>query len=151
MREGDGELVARLRICLDSVGVGLSCLVSQAMTLLMKRSLLTQLGWALALLGSAFADEAKSAAEVARAAGLNVEVLQSLDLALQRQVDNKNVSGAIAMIGREGKTGYYETFGKPEIEGDAPRIRETISLFYPSTRPEDSRAGKGGSLGRSVE
>ena len=135
MREGDGELVARLRICLDSVGVGLSCLVSQAMTLLMKRSLLTQLGWALALLGSASADGARSAADVARAAGLDVEVLPSLDLALQRQVDKKNVSGVIAMIGREGKIGYYETFGKRVIEGDAPMTRETLFRIYSMTKP----------------
>lgn len=135
MQEGDGELVARLRICLDSVGVGPSCLVSQAMTRLMKKSILTQLGWALALLGSASADGARSAADVARAAGLNVEVLQSLDLALQRQVDKKNVSGVIAMIGREGKIGYYETFGKRVIEGDAPMTRETLFRIYSMTKP----------------
>ena len=113
----DGELIARLRICLDSVGGGPSCLVSQAMTGLMKRSLLTQLGWALVLLGSASADGAKGAAEVTRAAGLNVEVLQALDLALQKKADKKNVSGVIAMIGREGKIGYYDP-SRPEGDQD---------------------------------
>jgi len=48
---------------------------------------------------------------------LNVEVLQALDLALQKKADKKNVSGVIAMIGWEGKIGYYDP-SRPEGDQD---------------------------------
>lgn len=120
--EGERGILLRMRedasepARLNSASVGPSCLVSQTMTGLMKSPLLTQLGWDLVLLGSASADRAKGAAEVARAAGLNVEVLQALGLALQKEVDKKNASG---VIGREGKIGYYDP-SRPE--GDQGRF-----------------------------
>jgi len=71
----------------------------------------------------------------ARAAGLNIEALQSLDLAMQKQVDEQHVSGVIGLIGRDSKIGYHEAFGNRVVEKKTPMTKDTLFRIYSMTKP----------------
>lgn len=71
----------------------------------------------------------------AKAAGLDSKTLHALDAAMQKQVDDKRVSGVIALIARHGRIGYYETFGHRVIERDAPMTKDTLFRIYSMTKP----------------
>ena len=71
----------------------------------------------------------------AKAANLDIEVLHTLDTAMQKQVDNKQVSGVIGLIARHGKIGYFETFGQRVREEDAPMTKDTLFRIYSMTKP----------------
>jgi hypothetical protein len=45
-------------------------------------------------------------------AALKPDVLAKLDIALQQAVANKDVSGVIGLINRNGERGYFEAFGR---------------------------------------
>ena len=79
--------------------------------------------------------EPRSHGAEARAANLDIKTLRALDLAMQKQVDNKHVSGVIGIIGRHGKIGYYEAFGQRVIEDKAPMTKETLFRIYSMTKP----------------
>lgn len=85
------------------------------------------------------ADEASSFAARphphAEAAGLKPEVLQSLDAALQAQVEDGHVSGVIGLISGQGTIGYYETFGQRVLDPAAPMDRETLFRLFSMTKP----------------
>ncbi len=71
----------------------------------------------------------------AKAANLDIKTLQALDLAMQKQVDDKSVSGVIGLVARHGKIGYYETFGQRVIETGAPMTKDTLFRIYSMTKP----------------
>lgn len=73
--------------------------------------------------------------EEAKAAKLDPKALEELDVAMQKEVDSKHVSGVIGIIARHGKIGYYETFGQRVIEKGAPMTRETLFRIYSMTKP----------------
>lgn len=56
--------------------------------------------------------------EDARAAGLNPAVLSRLDLAMQLAVANKEVAGIVGLVFRNGHRGYFEAFGKQDLEAN---------------------------------
>ena len=73
-------------------------------------------------------------AVAAKAARLDARELQALDIAMQKQVDDKHVSGVIAMIARGEKIGYLEAFGQRDIGNNAPMtnaIRRTTAHQRP--------------------
>ena len=71
----------------------------------------------------------------AKAANLNISVLQSLDAALQKQVDDKQVSGVIGLIARHGKIGYFEVFGQGVLEDEVPLTKKSLFRIYSMTKP----------------
>jgi CubicO group peptidase (beta-lactamase class C family) len=71
----------------------------------------------------------------AKAAKLDIKTLQELDIAMQKQVDDKHVSGVIGLIARHGKIGYYETFGQRVMKNNAPMTKETLFRIYSMTKP----------------
>ncbi len=71
----------------------------------------------------------------ADAANLDIKALQALDIAMQKQVDDKHVAGVIGLIARHGKIGYYETFGQRVIARDAPMTKDTLFRIYSMTKP----------------
>ena len=71
----------------------------------------------------------------AKAANLDIKTLQALDIAMQKQVDNKHVSGVIGLIARHDKIGYYETFGQRVIENNTPMTKDTLFRIYSMTKP----------------
>jgi len=71
----------------------------------------------------------------AKAAQLDVKTLQALDAALQKQVDDKQVSGVIGLIARHGKIGYFEAFGNGLLEDDVPMTKDSLFRIYSMTKP----------------
>lgn len=69
------------------------------------------------------------------AAGLKPEVLQSLDAALQQQVDDSHVSGVIGYISGNGKVGYFESFGQRVIEPAAAMEKDSLFRIFSMTKP----------------
>ena len=84
---------------------------------------------------TAEAAEPRSHGAEAKAANLDVKTLEALDIAMQKQVDEKQVSGVIGLISRHGKIGYYESFGQRVIETNAPMTKETLFRIYSMTKP----------------
>ena len=70
-----------------------------------------------------------------RAAKLDVKALLSLDAAMQKQVDDKHVSGVICIISRHGRVGYCEAFGSRVIETKRPMTKDTLFRIYSMTKP----------------
>lgn len=56
--------------------------------------------------------------------GLKADVLARLDAALQRAVENHEVSGVIGLIHRNGQRGYFESFGWQDIEAREPMPKD---------------------------
>ena len=71
----------------------------------------------------------------AKVANLDVKTLEALDIAMQKQVDDKHISGVIGLIARHGKIGYYEAFGQRVIERNAPMTKDTLFRIYSMTKP----------------
>jgi len=79
--------------------------------------------------------QARSHGKAAREASLKVEALQELDLAMEKEIREKKVSGVIGLIGRKGKVGYYETFGQRHLEKDVPMTKDSLLRIYSMTKP----------------
>lgn len=71
----------------------------------------------------------------AKAAGLKPEVLRELDAAMQRQVNEGQISGVLAMVYRHGTMGYDESFGYRAIGRQAPMDHQTLFRIYSMTKP----------------
>ena len=66
----------------------------------------------------------------ADSADLKLEAVRRLDQAMQKEIDEKQVSGVIALIGRKGRVEYYKAFGPRRIEQEvamSSRCRRTRS------------------------
>jgi CubicO group peptidase (beta-lactamase class C family) len=72
--------------------------------------------------------------------GLAGERLERIDRVLQQYVDEKRVAGASALIARNGKVGYFETFGMRDVENNLPMEEDTIFRIYSMTKPITSTA-----------
>lgn len=68
-------------------------------------------------------------------AGLKTEALVKLDAALQRAVENHEVSGVIGLIHRNGQRGYFESFGWQDIEAQKPMARDAIFRLKSMSKP----------------
>ena len=79
--------------------------------------------------------QARSHGKAAREASLKVEALQELDLAMEKEIREKKVSGVTGLIGRKGKVGYYETFGQRHLEKDVPMTKDSLLRIYSMTKP----------------
>jgi CubicO group peptidase (beta-lactamase class C family) len=67
--------------------------------------------------------------------GLNPDVLAQLDIALQQAVANKEVSGVIGLIHRNGHRGYFEAFGWQDIEAQKPMPKDAIFRLQSMSKP----------------
>ena len=68
-------------------------------------------------------------------AGLKLEVLAKLDLALRQAAANKEVSGVIGLIHRNGQRGYFEAFGFQDIEAGKPMPNDAIFRLKSMSKP----------------
>jgi CubicO group peptidase (beta-lactamase class C family) len=80
-----------------------------------------------------------AAAELSRAApaeiGLDAAVLATISEEMQRKVDARDVAGIVAVIGRHGRIGYFETFGFRDIEAGAAMPEDAIFRLQSMTKP----------------
>jgi CubicO group peptidase (beta-lactamase class C family) len=71
----------------------------------------------------------------AKQAGLNVDVLAKLDAAMQLSVERREVSGIVGLIYRNGRRGYFESFGWLDIESQKPMPKDAIFRLKSMTKP----------------
>lgn len=71
----------------------------------------------------------------ARAAGLTEAGAARISRVIAREIANKRVPGAVAMIGRGGRVGYFQAHGKLTPEGDAPMTLDSLFRIYSMTKP----------------
>ena len=69
------------------------------------------------------------------AAGLSSERVKELTVAFQNGVDKKEIPGAVILIARHGKIGYFEAFGYRDREAGAPMSRDAIFRIASMTKP----------------
>jgi CubicO group peptidase (beta-lactamase class C family) len=67
--------------------------------------------------------------------GLSAERLARIGQALELNIDRGRVPGAVALIARGGKIGYFESFGRRDPAAEAPMARDTIFRIYSMTKP----------------
>jgi CubicO group peptidase (beta-lactamase class C family) len=86
-------------------------------------------------------NQAVRATETARAMadpsglGLSDSGLDRLRQVLRREIDEKRLPGAVAMIARQGKLGFLETFGAQDPGTGVPMRTESIFRIYSMTKP----------------
>ena len=86
-------------------------------------------------------NQAVRATETARATadpsglGLSDSGLDRLRQVLRREIDEKRLPGAVAMIARQGKLGFLEAFGAQDPGTGAPMRTESIFRIYSMTKP----------------
>jgi CubicO group peptidase (beta-lactamase class C family) len=71
----------------------------------------------------------------ARAAGLTEHGVARMSRVLQREIANKRVPGAVAMVGRGGRVGYFQAHGRLTPEGEAPMSLDSLFRIYSMTKP----------------
>jgi CubicO group peptidase (beta-lactamase class C family) len=79
--------------------------------------------------------QTRSHEQAAQDAGLGVEALNGMDVAMQKQIDDKHVAGVVGLIGRQGKVGYFEAFGYRNIKQDKPMTKDALFRIYSMTKP----------------
>jgi CubicO group peptidase (beta-lactamase class C family) len=67
--------------------------------------------------------------------GLSSAALGRLSAALQERVAKGHLPGAVALVARHGKIGWFEAFGKQDPTGDAPMAKDSIFRIYSMTKP----------------
>ncbi len=72
--------------------------------------------------------------------GLSAAALARLGGVLESEVQRGRVPGAVAMIARRGRIGYFESFGRQDPAADTPMARDTIFRIYSMTKPITSLA-----------
>jgi CubicO group peptidase (beta-lactamase class C family) len=71
----------------------------------------------------------------AKAAGWKPDVLEKIDVEMQRHVAAPDVAGIVALISRHGKIGYCEAFGMQDREANKPMPKDAIFRLYSMTKP----------------
>lgn len=69
------------------------------------------------------------------AAGLSAERLKEVSAAFQAGVDKREIPGAVILIARHGKTGYFEAIGYRDRETGAAMNRDAIFRIASMTKP----------------
>jgi CubicO group peptidase (beta-lactamase class C family) len=67
--------------------------------------------------------------------GLSVERLDRLSSVLQSEVARGRVPGAVALIARNGRVGYFESFGQRDPAAGTPMAKDSIFRIYSMTKP----------------
>lgn len=66
--------------------------------------------------------------------GMSSDRLQFLTATLQEYVDNGQLSGAVALVARRGKIAYLKSFGKRDMENEAPMLDNSIFRIASQTK-----------------
>ena len=67
-------------------------------------------------------------------AGLSKERLDRIGQVMQQHVANHKIAGAIGLIARRGKIGYFESWGMMDKEGGKPMRKDAIFRIYSMTK-----------------
>jgi CubicO group peptidase (beta-lactamase class C family) len=78
---------------------------------------------------------AATAVDDPRGLGLSANGLERLRQVLRREIEQKRLPGAVAMIARQGKLGFLEAFGMQDPAAGTPMQIESIFRIYSMTKP----------------
>ncbi len=67
--------------------------------------------------------------------GLSSAALEKLSAALRDRVASGHLPGAVALVARHGKIGWFEAFGKQNPANGAPMTTDSIFRIYSMTKP----------------
>ena len=67
--------------------------------------------------------------------GLSSERLNRISAVMNEHVAKGHIAGAIGLIARKGKVGYFETYGFQDKESGAAMRKDTIFRMYSMTKP----------------
>jgi len=67
--------------------------------------------------------------------GFSSERLERLHAAIQEEIDQKKLAGAITLLARHGKVVDYRTYGMSDLAAAAPMTKDTIFRDYSMTKP----------------
>jgi CubicO group peptidase (beta-lactamase class C family) len=67
--------------------------------------------------------------------GLSNERLQRIGMVMNEHVAKGHIAGAIGLIARRGKVGYFETYGFQDKEANVSMRQDTIFRMYSMTKP----------------
>ena len=73
-------------------------------------------------------------------AGFSADRLARLARTLKSEIEQKRMPGAVVLVARRGRIGYFETFGKLDPAGNAPMPKDAIFRVYSMTKPWTSVA-----------
>ena len=85
------------------------------------------------LAGGAVGQEMRSLAP--NGTGLSNERLERIGAVMNEHVAKGHIAGAVGLIARRGKVGYFETYGFQDKEAGAPMRKDTIFRMYSMTKP----------------
>src|SRR5689334_8996529 len=83
--------------------------------------------------GTAMAGELPTAAP--EEAGLSPQRLQRMSSFFKEESDKLNLPGAVVLLARNGKVGYFEAFGKRDVERQLPMEKDSLFRIYSMTKP----------------
>ncbi len=98
---------------------------------LLAAALLLQAGWAWSQALPVAAPES---------VGVSSKRLEKLTQALQTEIEQQRLPGAVAMVARKGKLVYAQAFGKLNNGSDAPMQLDSVFRIYSMTKPLVSTA-----------
>ena len=67
--------------------------------------------------------------------GFSAERLDRLHAAIQEEIDQKHLAGAITLLARHGKIVDYRTYGMRDMAAATPMTKDTIFRDYSMTKP----------------
>ncbi len=67
--------------------------------------------------------------------GFSSDRLQNLHSLIQNEIDQKELAGAITILGRHGKIIDYRTYGQRDMEKSVSMTKDTIFRAYSMTKP----------------
>jgi CubicO group peptidase (beta-lactamase class C family) len=67
--------------------------------------------------------------------GLSTERLGRIHEAVQRHMDAGNISGAVTLVARRGKTAHFEAHGFADLEAKKPMAKDTIFRLASMSKP----------------
>lgn len=67
--------------------------------------------------------------------GLSSERLDRIGAVMNEHVAKGHIAGAIGLIARRGKVGYFETYGFQDKEAGVPMKKDTLFRMYSMTKP----------------
>jgi CubicO group peptidase (beta-lactamase class C family) len=69
------------------------------------------------------------------AVGISTERLRRVQDAVQREIENGTISGAVSLVARDGRVVHFEAQGVRDIESRAPMTKDTIFRIASMTKP----------------
>jgi CubicO group peptidase (beta-lactamase class C family) len=72
--------------------------------------------------------------------GLSAPRLARIGQVMTGEIERRRVPGAVALIARRGRVGYFESYGERNAASGAPMTKDTIFRIYSMTKPITSMA-----------